>query len=352
MALTRPDSPLRWLFVVPASIGLGWLFDRWNVPAGWILAAIVVSGTVALGTGHDLQVNKYYRRFGRGIIGILAAMPIVGVSLGEIAGTLIPAAVFGAVTVGAGVGGGILLGRSEKEISTETAILSMLPGGASTMPALADEIGADYRYVALVQYLRLLIVSVTLPAVAHLLTPPAEGGHAIGADFHFNLLAAVLIVAAAMLGDPIGQKLKIPAAGVLCPMLLAVIGSWVTPDSISFEPPMVFAVMAFLSIGWIAGGALSVPTLKLFARQLPVTVAYIFFMMAVCAGAGVLAALWTGVTHFEGYLATTPGALETVLALSAEGGAGSEVITFQILRLVAVLLLAAWLPQILRIMRR
>lgn len=229
--------------------------------------------------------------------------------------------------------------------------MSMLPGGASTMPALADEIGADYRYVALVQYLRLLIVSMTLPVVAHFLTPPSAG-HALGENFTFNWLAAALIVAIALLGDPIGRFLRIPAAGVLTPMLLAVLGSLIAPGWLSFEPPKLFAVMAFLSIGWIAGGSLSVPTLKMFARQLPITVVYVFFMMAVCAGAGFLASLWIGATFFEGYLATTPGALETVLALSAEGGAGSSVIAFQILRLIAVLVLAAWLPQLLRLFRR
>ena len=56
---------------------------------------------------------------------------------------------------------------------------------------------------------------------------------------------------------------------------------------------------------------------------------------------------WLGITFFEGYLATTPGALETVLALSSEGGAGPAVIALQLIRLICILVFAAYLPQIL-----
>lgn len=345
------SSVLRWLIVAPLSVGLGWLFERWNVPAAWILAAIVTSGAMALTTGQDLHVNRQFYRFGRGIIGVLAAMPLVGIPPRELGAVLVPAMIFGILTTVAGIGGGVLLARSEKAISTETAMLSMLPGGSSTMPALASEIGADYRYVSLVQYLRLLIVSVTLPLVAHLLTPPAGDTADSGSGLTASWLSALVVAVIAIVGEPIGKKLHIPAPAIVASMALTVAAAAVTPENFSLEPPKVFAVAGFLVIGWMAGGSLSMPTMKRFARQLPITVAYVFFMMAVCAGAGFLAARWMGITFYEGYLATTPGALETVLALSAEGGAGSEVIAFQVLRLIAVLLLAAWLPQLLRLVR-
>ena len=50
----------RWLVVVPASIVLGFLFDWLNVPAAWILAAIVASGAAALISQRDMPVNKHF----------------------------------------------------------------------------------------------------------------------------------------------------------------------------------------------------------------------------------------------------------------------------------------------------
>ena len=55
-----------------------------------------------------------------------------------------------------------------------------------------------------------------------------------------------------------------------------------------------------------------------------------------------------GISFYEGYLATTPGALETALALSAEGGAGPAVVSLQIIRLICILIFAGYLPKILR----
>ena len=66
----------RWLVVVPASIVLGFLFDWLNVPAAWILAAIVASGAAALISQRDMPVNKHFYGISRGFIGIMAAVPL------------------------------------------------------------------------------------------------------------------------------------------------------------------------------------------------------------------------------------------------------------------------------------
>lgn len=356
VSLPDRSTARAWAAVVPLSVAAGALLSHWHVPAAWIVAAIAVSGAVALGRGRELRVNTHYYRFGRGIIGIMAGLPLVGVAPGALAPFLLPGLLFSVLTLGLGVAVGLLLARSQSEVSRETGVLAMLPGGASTMPIMARDLGADYRFVALTQYLRLLVVSVTLPLVAHLFTPPdtASAVGTVGAvgtaqeGYHFHLGATALILAVALGGDAVGRLLRLPAAGVLGPLLLTVACGLVLPPEWSLEPPPVFAVMAFLSIGWICGGGLSLPALRLFARQLPATVAFILGLMALCAGAGWVLARWVGASDLEGYLATTPGALETVLAISHEGGAGAVVVAMQMIRLIAVFALAGWLPRALR----
>lgn len=71
-------------------------------------------------------------------------------------------------------------------------------------------------------------------------------------------------------------------------------------------------------------------------------------VLGLCAATAWPLMHWLNISYFEAYLATSPGALETVLALSAEGGAGPVVIAVQLTRLIAVLAIAGYLPQLIR----
>ena len=329
------------MIVVPASIALGYLLSRLKVPAAWILGAILASGTMALAQGRDLPVNRHVLSGARGIIGVLAALPLVGIPLRELAGYIAPGIVVACVTVGLALGGGLFLARHG--VSRETGVLSLLAGGASMMPAIADEVGGDPRYVALSQYLRLLTVSITLPLVTAFFAAP---GQAAGPAPHSPWWAWIAIPALVAVGQPVARLIHLPNPAVFGPLLLTAVAG--TLIDAHLTPPPALAVIAFLAIGWLCGGGLNVPALALFARLLPVTIAYIAGLMAACAALGWVISVWLGVSYFEGYLATSPGAIETVLALSTEGGAGPGVIAIQLIRLIGVLIAAAYLPQLLK----
>ncbi len=339
---------VRWLIVAPLSVALGLLFHWWRIPAGWILAAILVSGAMALLSGRELPINSRFYQFSRGIIGILAAVPLVSVPPREVL-SLLPAGVFVAtVTLGIGVAGGLLLARSQPAIGRETGVLSMLAGAASMMPAIATEVGADPRYVALGQYLRLLVVSITLPMVAGVLPMPGSTSVDTATPVtQDSWLMVALILLVSLIGQPIARALRIPVPGMLGPLLLTVLISTFLPEGYTMRPPEVLTVLSFLAVGWVCGGMLSVPALTVFARQLPATIAFIVVVMAACALSALPLTYWLDVTYFEAYLATSPGALETVLALGSEGGAGPEVVVIQMIRLMGVLTVVGFLPRML-----
>lgn len=346
------SNPVRWMIAAPLSVALGWLLGWFGVPAAWILGAIIASAALALSTGRDLPLNKHVYSFSRGLIGIIAAVPLIGVGAAEILRLLPPGIVITAVTLGIGVLGGMLLARREKTISQETGILSMLAGGASMVPAIAVEVGADHRFVSLTQYLRLVAVSVTLPLVAGVLPHPNETGGAVIQPEQDSWLMVLLICAVALFTPALAQALRIPVPGVLGPLLATLIIGAVLPDAYSMVPPEPLRIFAFLAIGWMCGGAMSVPALKVFATQLPATITFIVVIMAACAVTALPLMGWLDITYFEAYLATSPGALETVLALSSEGGAGPEVVVIQLIRLIGVLLIAGFLPQLIRLLAR
>lgn len=354
MAETSPDRwlPFRWFLVLSSSLLLGWGLNQLNVPAAWILSGILTAGASALISGRELPLNRHLGISARGIIGILAGLPLIGVPLGQLAGYLLPGLLVTFVTLVIGMGGGLLLARSQSRISPETGVLSMLAGGASLMPSLAMDLGADYRYVALSQYLRMTIVSVTLPLVAVLFSPPGDAAQHSGGGGEFHWLILPLIILVAVFGEKIGRIFRLPAPTVIGPLLLTVIIGLLLPEGFSMLPPEPLRIFAFLSIGWICGGSLSLGALRVFARQLPATLLFIAVLMAGCALSAIPLTSWLGITYFEAYLATSPGALDTVLALSNEGAAGPVVVTLQMVRLLCVILIASHLPAVIRLIIR
>ena len=235
-------------------------------------------------TGKELAVNEHFYSVARGFIGMMAGIPLTLVPASTLIGFVPAAVTMSLITVLIGVAGGVLLHRSQpKDISWETGILSMLPGGASLMPALASELGADYRYVALTQYLRLLAVSVSLPLVVSLLDAPAGHGVDMSVDGEVTWWIVLLTLAIAVVGEQLGKLVRLPAAAVLGPLILTVLVAQVIPAGHTLEPLYVFKIMAFMSIGWVCGGGLSVPALRAFAKQLPATILFIVVVIGVCA---------------------------------------------------------------------
>lgn len=59
---------------------------------------------------------------------------------------------------------------------------------------------------------------------------------------------------------------------------------------------------------------------------------------------GWLMSKWLGLSFYEGYLATSPGALETVLVLATS----PAVVALQVIRLICILVFVGYLPKILQ----
>lgn len=351
-----PELPVfdkRWLAVAPLSIAVGFIFYRWNVPAAWILAAILCAGGCALLTGRELAVHSEVEGFAKALIAMITAVPLITTPPQQLALFILPGLMVAAVTLVMSFAGGFVLARaSSGEITQETAILSLLAGGASIMPPLAQELGADYRYVALSQYLRLFTVTITLPLITPLLGLHSQGAVATQPHGAFTWMSWAVMIFIVVFGERVGKLLHFPAAGLSTPLVLTVVAYFLLPAGTSLLPPDAVLVAAFAAIGWMAGGGLSTSALTSFARQLPITIAFIATLLAGCAAMAWLLHGWLDVSYLDAYLATTPGGLEAVLALSNEANSGPVVASVQIIRLLPILIIAGWLPQLIRLFVR
>ncbi|WKD60114.1 Putative ammonia monooxygenase [Corynebacterium ciconiae DSM 44920] len=357
----------RWAIVVPLSIALGLILSALHVPAAWILAAIIAAAGSAILHGEELIVDPRLTNLAKSFIAIIAALPLVRTPAGELVRYIAPGLLSAGFTVALAFAGGWLLWRGSLRrarragvdphdptvvVSPETGVLSLFAGGASVMPLLAKDLGADFRYVTLTQYLRLLSVSIIMPLVvawAHL------SGGARPSEEHtqpFTWLSAVAVVVIVLFGGRLGKLLHMPAATMLGPMLLTAIVALILGPEHSLALPNVARDFAYVSIGWMAGGGLSVAALRSFSHQLPLTLGLIAVLIGGCAGLAWVISQWMGMSYIDAFLATNPGGLETALALGSETGAVEIVAAMQIVRLITVLFLAGWLPSVLRWLQR
>jgi membrane AbrB-like protein len=215
---------------------------------------------------------------------------------------------------------------------------------------MARELGADERMVAVLQYLRVLLIVVLMPLVATGVygATPGSGG-AAGSDGPGWPVGLALTVACGLVGVVAGRLARLPVAALLGPMVAAAVVD-MTGLTPGVEVPGLLQSAAFLVIGLQVGVSFTRESLATIGRALPVALAVIGALILASAGLGAALAAATGASALDGYLATTPGGLYAVLATATDSGADTTfVLAVQVLRLFVMLLSA---PLVARWLRR
>ena len=199
--------------------------------------------------------------------------------------------------------------------------------------------------MAVVQYLRVVLVIALMPVVTALVfRPTAAGGAHAGGPGAVWYLDLGFVALCCGVGIPLG---RLPAGALLGPLMVA---AALTPAgwSMHASAPGAFAVLAYAVIGLQAGLRFTRDSVRVIARILPLAIGLILAVLAACGGLGVLLAHLAGVTPLEGYLATTPGGLYAVLATAQDGGiAVTFILAVQVVRVLLILLLAPVLARTL-----
>jgi uncharacterized protein len=336
----------RWGGAAAAILLVGWLFGLAGVPSSYLFGALLVGLLVALARPDALVVAPLAFR---------AAQAVTGVTLGaylrsdalQAAAHAWPAVTlvtFGTLAVSLGCG--LALARFTK-LDRPTAALGTVAGGASGIVAMADELHADDRLVAFMQYLRVLIVVSATPVLMGLAFP---GHHAGTPDTAGGVLGDaegwILTAALAPAGVLLARLIRLPAGALLGPMLLAGgIGLTLTDG---FGVPTLLREAAFAGIGLQVGLRFTVATVREVGALLVPVLIGIAGLMAACFGLAFVLELTTSASLLDGYLATTPGGLYAVLAAAFGSGADTTfVLAVQTLRVLVMVLLAPALVRVL-----
>jgi uncharacterized protein len=347
----RPPTWLRWaLLAVLTAAGTAGL-DVLAVPSPALFAGLVLAAAMALLGVAPARVPRPATAAAQAVVGVVIGVLARAGTLVAVAHDWLPVLLVSIGTLALSMAAGLLLGL-RRGVTPLTGMLALTAGGASGLVAVSRDLGGDERVVAVVQYLRVVLVTVSMPLVAAALYG-ASGGAGSGpattvptAPWYAGL---ALTAGCAAVGIPLARLLRVPAGALLGPMTVALVLT-LTGVTRGATPPGALVELAYAVIGWQAGVRFTRESLRVVAGLLPAAVGLIAAVVALCAALGALLARLTGATALEGYLATTPGGIYAVLATAISSGVDvAFVVAVQVLRVILMLLVA---PAVARLVAR
>lgn len=341
------DSGLRWLGLIGLCALSSWVMAAVGVPSGVLFGSLVAGMVWALASSRALSTPPWLSRAGQGALGVAVGTMLDRAALTSLTGDLPVVLLAVVTTIAVSLGLGQVL-RVYAEVSPATAAFASVAGGAAGLIAISHELGADDRIVAVVQYLRVLLVLAALPIVVAWTADPeltSASSRFPNPESSETVLGYAVATAGVMLALFAGRFVPLPGAALLFPLLA---GAAVSASGlVTVEVPQPALVAGYLVIGVQVGLRFTRSSLRVVRRIVPLVLLQMATTILCCAGIAVVVSRVAEVPYVDAYLATTPGGLYAGVAAALDVGAQvSFVVSVQVLRLLAATaaapLLATW----------
>ncbi|MBE9222142.1 AbrB family transcriptional regulator [Cyanobacterium stanieri LEGE 03274] len=331
------------------------ILDSLHFPVAWFLVPLLVAIIFSIVRGKVESFPHSAGALGQGMIAVVTASNFSVDSLINAQSYLLPllGAIF--ITGTFSLFNGFLLYKIAK-IDPCSSFLGSIPGAGSSLVAMSEEMGADAIAVTVLQYVRILLVSLIVPNIVALYfstpvlaTPMVESCNPelcfsppndilITADLPQSLITAIiktlLIIFTAIVAIQIGKIIKLPSNLFLAPFFSGLALFWLIPTTI---PPLVFSIGLFL-LGLSTGVKFDLKTIHKLLKAVLIEVILVIFLIIVCFIIGYEFHQITGLDMMSSLLGTTPGGLNTMTATALElGGDSGMVLTMQMVRMFFIL---------------
>ncbi|MCX2561162.1 AbrB family transcriptional regulator [Acetobacter farinalis] len=324
----------RWTVLVVASVLAAAALQGIGLPAGLMLGPLAAAALLQ-SHGGAVKIPGGLMTAAHAVIGCLVARSITPAILsGFVHHWPILLGVV-ALSIMASASLGWLMARL-RIVSGTTAVWGMMPGAAPMMIVMAEACGADFRLVAFMQYLRVVMVASCASVVALLFVHGSGSRFASGYFPPVMLLHVIETVAVAGVGAALGRVSRMPAGTLLGPMALG--GVLNALGVISIDLPPVVLIASYALIGWNTGQRFTREVLVAATRALPQTIGATAVLMGCC---GLLAWMLVALFHIDpltAYLATSPGGVDAAAIIAASSHVDTSfVMAVQILRVIVLL---------------
>jgi len=220
-----------------------------------------------------------------------------------------------------------------------TAFFCAAPGGLNEMILMGGAAGGDETRISLAHAIRVFAV-ISLVALVFGLVFNVASGDNPAAFIGFSDLSATdlaLLAACALAGGPLARLCKLPAPGLLGPMVLSALVH--LTGLVALPPPTILVIAAQVTIGTVLGCRFIGARLAETGRDIAIALTATLGMLVITAICAFIVA-WTSATQpDQAILAFSPGGLaEMSLLALAMGQDVAYVATLHVVRIVLVLL--------------
>lgn len=331
------------------------IFDYLHFPVAWFLVPLLVAIIFSMVRGKMESFPHSVGMVGQGMIAVVTASHFSLDSVIHAQHYLLP--LLGAIFITGifSLLNGFLLCKIAK-IDPCSSFLGSIPGAGSSLVAMSEEMGADAIAVTVLQYVRILLVSLIVPNIVGfyfstpvLATPIIESCNPelcfaptnellITTNLSNSLIAAIiktlLIIGVTTLAIQIGRLIKLPSNLFLAPFFSCLLLFWFIPTTI---PPMIFSIGLFL-LGLSTGVKFDLQTINKLLKAVLIEIILVILLIIICLIIGYEFHQITGLDMMSSLLGTTPGGLNTMTATALElGGDSGMVLTMQMVRMFFIL---------------
>jgi uncharacterized protein len=327
---------------IVASVIFNWL----HVPLAWLLAPMLVGIVYVVAQEYPKPFPTTFSIVGQAIIALETSLRFSPNTLTTAATYAIPLLICIFITGIMSLLNGYLLWRWAG-IDRVTGFLGSIPGASPSIVAMSEEMGADAIAVAILQYFRLLLVALTIPAIISLFFPldstietvailPVKTHQPLPALLNLGILAGC-----ASLGIWVGRKVRLPASLFLGPFLVGLVVFLVLPYQIQI-PQSVF-MGGLLLLGLSIGLKFDWHAVRKLLKAVLLELVLVLLLIFICLGTGYGFHLVTGVNPVSAILGSTPGGITPIMAMTLQmGGDSGLVLAMQMTRMLLILLFCPW----------
>lgn len=322
----------QWAVLLACAALLAALLGLIRFPAAPLLGALA-AGIVFGASGSPLRVPRPAYLLAQGAAGVFIASSMSPAILVDLIQDWPLLLLMTALTLCAAFAIGWAMNRLTG-IAEDVAVYGSLPGMSGAMVVIATERGADARIVALMQYVRLASVIVSVAVLANFLPTAADTAALARPATPLSAAIAIAIAASALFA---ARLRALPAAGMLVPMIVSAVieaSGWM---HLALPQPII--IITFGVIGLEVGLKFTPSVLGHVLRLIPAVLLSTAVLIGVSGCFGLFLMAVSGLDLKTAFLATAPGSIETValVAISTKANVAA-VLAFQTVRMFAVVL--------------
>ena len=339
------------LYVVISGMG-GFLLSFTGLPVGWMIGTLLTATLLFIFKPKILKMSpnkkgipKYWMAIGQCILGIQ-----IGQKMNDsvyyiflenwltITIMLLLSIIFALIS-------GLILWKYS-DLDMLTSFFSTAPGGLSTIPAIAEEVGANTGVVSIAQTIRIFLVVLSIPLLLSFwVIQPVEA--VVNTDIASiplqteHLLTTAFFLGIACLGYYLGVFLKFPAPWLLGSMVAIAIVKSFSSVVIGYQLvswwPSELIILSQVVIGASIGSRFQKEMFKGLKKTLTISLLSTIFLIASMFICSYITARITGLSITTSVLAFAPGGIAEMTTTAVVLGADSTfVVAVQVLRVVSV----------------